>query len=578
MWAGFASGPVLRLKRGGCESFGPEQGYHGTHAQAFGQDRQGNVWIGTRSGEVYRYAQGRFQLVDPGLEEPLRGVLSILGDEEGNVWIGTAGQGLLVHRHNRFILLGRENGLPDAHLPQMLDDGLGRLWFGTSRMIFSAAAADLLACVDGVRRTTPTTTYGSDDGVSLFYAAGQRQPCVWKTQDGRLNFLGRKGLVVHEPSPSKPTRPPPGVFIDGVWLDEKEVVSTGPLDVSAHIQSIRIHFTVPSLRHSNEIRFRYRLKGADAEWTDNSSQRFVIYPRPVPGRHRFEVAAANDREGWQAVQAALIIHVHPFWWERTSLRVAGALVAALALGLVVRSGTQRRLRTRMLAIDQENRVEQERARIARDLHDGLGAGLTEAGLLAAELRQDAAQGVDTSPQTLQLGERIHTLARELDEAVWAVSPRHDNLKSLCGYLCDYALEHFRHSTIRCLLEVDGVFPDISIAPHVRHQLFMVVKESLNNVVKHSRAANVGLSIRMLGRTLHIRISDDGVSFDPSTESRTTRSGFINMRERMEEIGGQWFVEAQPGHGTTVRLTLPLSARPVAAAGNNMNLEAGPPAG
>ena len=579
MWAGFVSGPVLRLGRGGSESFGPEQGYHGTYAQAFGQDRKGNVWIGTRSGEVYRFAQGRFQLVDPGLAQPLRGVLSIHGDEEGNVWIGTAGQGLLVHRHDRFILLGRENGLPDAHLPQLLDDGLGHLWFGTSRMIFSAAKADLLACVDGVRRTTPTTTYGSDDGVSLFYAAGQRQPCAWKTQDGRLNFLGRKGLVVHEPSPAKPARPAPGVFIDGVWLDEQEVASAGPLEVPAHVQSVRIHFTVPSLRHSNEIRFRYRLKGADAEWTDNSSQRFVIYPRPAPGRHRFEVAAANARSGWQAVPGTLVFHVHPFWWERTSLRVAGALVAALGLGLAVRAGTQRRLRARMLAIDQENRVEQERARIARDLHDGLGAGLTEAGLLAAELRQDAAQGVDTRPQTVQLGDRIHALARELDEAVWAVSPRHDNLKSLCGYLCDYALEHFRHSPVRCLLEVDGHFPDASIAPHVRHQLFMVVKESLNNVIKHARATNARLSIRILGRTLHIRISDDGVSFDPSAGDHSRRSGFKNMKERMEEVGGAWSFEAQPGHGTTVRITLPLQMRsgPPARPGN-MNLEAGSPAG
>ena len=141
--------------------------------------------------------------------------------------------------------------------------------------------------------------------------------------------------------------------------------------------------------------------------------------------------------------------------------------------------------------------------------------------------------------------------------MWAVSPRHDNLRSLCGYLCDYALEHFRHSAVRCLLEVEDPLPDLPVAPHVRHQLLMAVRESLNNVLKHSGATEVRLGIRMAGTTLLVRISDNGISFDPARMADSPRSGLRNMRERMEEAGGRLTIEAWPAKGTVVCMSLPL---------------------
>jgi signal transduction histidine kinase len=558
MWAGCRIGPLLRFNGGEVRQYGKEQGYGDSVAQAFGEDAAGNLWVGTRRGMLFSMsADGQFHSVTfpHGAIRP--GILCIHGDKQNNLWAGTSGQGLLVLRNGRFSLLGSEHGLPDTMISQLLEDEFGMLWVGSSRALFRVNKQDLLDCADGKRATVLPAIFGSRDGINGFYANGQRQPCAWKSGNGNLWFVGRKGVITAQPWQEEPPARPATVLIDATQVDGKQIRMPADLLVPPGAGPVRIDYTVPTFAYAQNLHFHYRLAGQDNRWTEAGEQRFAVFSGLSPGKYVFEVSAENPKTGWKINPASLRVTVLPQWWERSSVQIAGILAAALLLAALVRAAVLRRMRQRMLVMEQAQRVEKERARIARDLHDGLGAGLTEAGLFAAEMRQDAAEGKSVADAPIHLGERIHKLARELDAAVWAVSPRHDNLDSLGHYLCEFTLEHFKHSAIRSRIDADDALPHLPVEPSVRHHLFMAAKEALNNVLKHSRATDVRLGIHLADGRLLVSVSDNGGAFDPDAAGKSGRSGLRHMHERMAEIGGGCTIESGAG-GTTVRLTVPLA--------------------
>jgi signal transduction histidine kinase len=261
-------------------------------------------------------------------------------------------------------------------------------------------------------------------------------------------------------------------------------------------------------------------------------------------------------------QANVTVLARPPWWTLERLLF---LLAALASFLVIaglwitqlhRKVEQRtqelgeQIRRRQNT-EQSRAMERERARIAQDLHDELGAGLTEIGMLAA-LPAD-----DDSAQTLtRIGERSRHMVTSLDEIVWAMNPRHDSLESLGSYLCLYADRFLRLAGITCRLRGTPQLPNQPVNPIHRHELFLAFKEALANVVHHSRASEVRLSLKLIGGRLRLSLSDNGTGII-SGPRHPLSDGLAGMRERLENMGGRFSVSSIPGRGTTLRFYLPL---------------------
>lgn len=213
-------------------------------------------------------------------------------------------------------------------------------------------------------------------------------------------------------------------------------------------------------------------------------------------------------------------------------------------------------------LEQHRALETERSRIARDMHDEMGASLTRITLLseAAEVEiaradQPKRPGVSTRLQ------RISTLGRSLvatiDEIVWAVNPGNDTLEAFASYLCHFCPEFLKLADVQCRLNLPLALADRNLDSQVRHHLFLAVKEALHNVVKHSGATQVSLQLEMEEDLLVITIADDGVGFDLPESSRSG-NGLGNMQQRMSQIGGKMELASQPGHGTRIVLRLDLT--------------------
>lgn len=242
------------------------------------------------------------------------------------------------------------------------------------------------------------------------------------------------------------------------------------------------------------------------------------------------------------------------FWQRgwfSALLGAGLLVM---VGGTVRLFERRRARLKIMELEREKAVATERARIARDIHDELGANLTKIHKVAELMSHPDAMPDNMNTLSKTISETARDTIQAMDEIVWAVNPKNDTLKEMADYLVFYAGDFLRPTEIAHDLEVPLDLPRIPVTAEVRHNLFLVVKEAINNAVKHAAARQIKFGLEYTANRLTIEITDDGRGFllDKAAESG---NGLGNMRRRMDAIGGEFNVETGPGRGTTVKFHL-----------------------
>jgi signal transduction histidine kinase len=218
------------------------------------------------------------------------------------------------------------------------------------------------------------------------------------------------------------------------------------------------------------------------------------------------------------------------------------------------------MQRQVAALEQEQAMERERARIARDLHDNIGAGLTEIAMQSDWVHNDLAQGstADTRQRVERIRQSATELARSVDEIVWAINPANDTVKRFVNYLTQCTAQFLDAAGLRVRFDIPEDMPSTALAGKVRHYLFLAVREALNNAVRHARADLVRLEIRTENTSLRIAVEDNGCGFAPEQTTATgTHEGLHNMRRRMEDIGGKFEIISRPGGGTRVAFIAPL---------------------
>jgi signal transduction histidine kinase len=258
----------------------------------------------------------------------------------------------------------------------------------------------------------------------------------------------------------------------------------------------------------------------------------------------------------------------PSWWTiQRALTVVGGLALGILAALVWVALLRRQVEARSLElavevrrreqIERQRALEGERSRIAQDLHDDLGATLTEIRFLSAVESRDAQVPPATRGRLSEVSEKSRQLVSSLDEIVWAVNPANDSLASLGFYLRHVAEEFFRSTPVRCRLDVDQSLPLVALTSEARHNLYLTIREALNNIAKHSQATEAWLRIHWKDQTLHIVVEDNGCGFSGQHVTRPG-NGLTNMRRRLEKIGGRFECDTQPSGGTVCRICLPFT--------------------
>jgi signal transduction histidine kinase len=276
-----------------------------------------------------------------------------------------------------------------------------------------------------------------------------------------------------------------------------------------------------------------------------------------PGQYQFRVQAVTETGEKAGATLSLPITVSlPFWqttWFQGGVLVflVGALVAA------VRNATWRKMQRQLELLNQQRAVELERSRIARDIHDDLGANLTQIALLSELAQTDLAQPVQARSHLEQIFTTAGAVARQLDEIVWAITPANDTLEQFASYVSKFAQDYLRVAGIRCRLDVPESLPKYPMSSAQRHDLFLAAKEALHNVVKHAQADEVWLRLKIGQGALALEIEDNGKGLAEHAAGRPRGHGLANMQNRLGHVGGTFEQHSRPGLGTLVRLALPL---------------------
>ncbi len=335
---------------------------------------------------------------------------------------------------------------------------------------------------------------------------------------------------------------------DGVAEPLLALVDGDPTNTGGWLQPIREATPVlPGQRLRLECEEMFSIgRGGDAALS--------FHTLPV-GKYVFRVWATDELGRPTGPSLRLPLEVRPPFYAALWFRFLGFGLVVFGLLGGFRYFAWRRLQRELHRLERRRAVEEERTRIARDIHDEMGSRFTQISLLAGRALMSAPADEAVREPIRKINGAVKELASALEEIVWAANPLHDTLEGFSNYLSQYAGAVLRDADLRCRLDIPILLPSVSLSSGKRHRLMMAVKEALNNALKHGAATEVRVKLEFNGNTLLVWVVDNGCGFDPATVKRG--NGLDHLARRMEETGGACAVESLPGAGTRVRLSVPL---------------------
>ncbi|MBI3853324.1 MAG: ATP-binding protein [Verrucomicrobia bacterium] len=567
LWLGTPGG-LVRWNGREWNVFNITNGLSANVVRAIADDSEGNLWIGTVGGGVNRLRDGQFTAYRQSTNgPPSDSISSLCVDRDGVLWVGTTREGLARFHDNKWTRYSKREGLASNSLAYLLDDAEGNLWIGSYTGLMRVPRTQLNQFAEGLTNTINSRLYDVADGLPTTECTFGSQPAACRGRDGRLWFPTIKGLVSIDPRRLQPNTNPPPVVIESVLVDGEEkntnhLVSgwLQELTVPARNESLDIYYTSLNLAAADaaRLKFRLRLEGHETTWTDAGKDRVARYPKLPPGRYLFQVIACNEDGLWNQEGSSLaVIVLPPFWRTWWFLGATAAFLLGAVITMVHYLSTQK-LHRQLEHLRQQEALEKERARIARDIHDQVGASLTQVSLLGELVESDKDSPEEVEAHARQISQTARDTTRALDEIVWTVNPSNDSLDGLITYACKYAQEYLAVAGLSYRLDVPTQLPAALISPEVRHNVFLAFKEAITNVVRHAHASSVLLGLRLEADRFTLEIEDNGRGIAGMNEKAAQlRNGLRNMRKRMEDIGGKFAISPAPAGGTVVRLTAPI---------------------
>jgi len=545
LWFGTSRGMSV-FQAGRFHAYTTADGLAGNDIWALCEEPSGAMWIGTGGG-LSRWEGGKFSRVVEAGAPGTSWVNALYLDSDDALWVGTRGAGLYRRKDGKWTAYTSRQGLFSDEIYEIVEDDYGCFWMTCRKGVFMLSRKQLDDLDKGQTRALACTVFGRADGLPSVQCNGVAKPAGWKGHDGRLWFPTIMGVVAAEPGIKSNEQPPPvvieDVIADGVPLQPAAGSGTNSpsLKVPPGRGRLEVHYTALSYQAPERNRFKYRLEGVDPGWVDAGTRRVASYENIAPGQYRFRVAACNNDGVWNEAGAALALEFAPHFWQTLWFKVLLGVAAGLVLVLLYR-----------LRVARLQAIERLRVQIAANLHDDVGARLTKVGMLSELVDRETVETNPNKPHIRNIFRTVREITRAMDEIVWTINPQNDTLDHLANYIFQYAQEYFQDTGVSCRLDLPPNLPDRPVSTEARHNLFMALKEALNNTLKHAKATEVRVGLDVADGYVTINISDNGRGFEVRSAAGKG-SGLQNMSDRLKQIGGRLSLESEPGAGTRIRM-------------------------
>jgi signal transduction histidine kinase/ligand-binding sensor domain-containing protein len=470
---------------------------------------------------------------------------SITVDKNGNVWIGSRDHGLFCLFFDGLTLrswkqITTREGLSDNFISYLHTDENDNIW------ACSPAGLDKIQLRNG-KFFIENTTRSNNIYQYIVKIQTSKEAVHWVQTQG--------GIIRIAPAETSQNNFQPKIIFREIYEGRTKINDlSGLLSLSYKENNLSFSIAAPSFIDEKQIRFSYLLEGSrNKSWSDPSSQAFINLVNLAPGKYTLKAKATFVDGHYADSETSFSFVVHSPWWQTWWFRLAMASVMIIMFWLIVRSYYRRKLYQQRMALEKHQAIEKERTRIATDMHDDLGSGLSTIRFLSEKVKRNtsstiAREDIDRMQVT------SNELIDKMNEIIWCMNEKNDSLEDLLLYIRSYAMEYCEDNNLNCSIELTEDIPVLFVSGETRRNIFLTVKESLHNIVKHACAKNVFIIIDS-SNSLGITISDNGKGCKDSPSSGSG-NGLRNMYKRIGSVGGS--ISIQNENGTTVSLKIPLA--------------------
>lgn len=500
--------------------------------------KDSKVLLGTVGGVVYADENHRnFSSMDINIPDsiPWRAVNTLFEDRNGNIWAArwgcltqTSPDGKLMN------VFTTADGFHDQECSGIVEDASGNIWMGNFEGLY---------CINPLTRRVIRFTVS--DGL----ISNNTRKRLFMSNDKEHLFVGHKnGFNVVEVSKQLNTTQAPLLAVSSFKVHEKikDVDLSKAITLKREENAFSVDFIALNYRKEEDNQYAYYLEGFDKDWNYSGTSHLAYYTNVGPGHYTLHARAGDAFGNWSEQTLKMSIHVIPAFYETWWFRCVtlAAIISILYAAYRFR-------------VNQLLRLQRVRNRISADLHDEFGSSLSSISIMGTLAQKGLSEQHPATQFVDRMVEEARHMSGSLDDIIWNISAKNDSLDSMITRMRRYASEVFEAKKILYSMVMPERIEEVTLTMEQRRDLYLIFKESVNNIAKHSHCARASVAVAVVQKDLVMKIEDDGAGFDPARE--TNRNGLVNLRERARNLNGRVVIESAPGKGTSIKLAFPLRA-------------------
>jgi len=518
-------------------------------ADQIASDGKENIWVANRIEELVHYRihpenSSAYLQQERLYNKELKGMAprSIALDKPGNIWIGTRNKGILIFKNENGKLsllyqLTSRNGLSENFVSFLVCDDDNIVWACTP------SGLDKIIMKNG-NPVIENLTRQNNIYQSILKVVIDKNKTAWA--------LFTSGVIRIIPENDKALSYSPKLMFTQI-RSGIDIINETTSSFSYRQNNFNFQFSAPSFMDEKQILYSYQLEGSTTnDWTEPSNNAAASFIDLRPGNYTLNIKAKFPAARYPDQLLQYKFSISPPWWQSWWFRIPAGLVVAAGFVSIIRFYYRRKLEKQKASLEKQQAVEKERTRIATDIHDDLGAGITRIKFLSENISEQLQEQAEKT-QLLKLKDSANELVEKMSEIIWAMNEKNDSWEDLVFYLRSYAIEYCNENKLNCQFEIPELLPQTLAGGEVRRNIFLILKECLHNIVKHAKARNVFITIGF-HPAFEIKIHDDGHGFEIK-ELGQKGNGLINIQKRAKNIGGKIIINNH--QGTLISFTAPL---------------------
>ncbi|MEJ7646108.1 MAG: two-component regulator propeller domain-containing protein [Chryseolinea sp.] len=498
--------------------------------------RAGKVLLGTSLGVMLAdESEKKFISIDTNIPDSVtpRAVNSLLEDKLGNIWAARWGGLTEVSASGALLnIFTTEHGFHDQECSGLVEDDSGNIWMGNYEGLY---------CISPITRRIIRFTVS--DGL----ISNNTTRRIFMSNDGKNLIVGHKNgfNFVNVSNLLNPIQAPE-LAISSFKVHEKlrSVDVTKPIRLERTDNSFSVDFVALNYRKHQDNQYAYYLEGLDKDWNYIGTRHLAYYTNLSPGSYTLHLKAGDSFGNWNQQTIQMNIEVIPAFYETWWFRSAIFLIFVTVLYASYR-----------FRVNQLLRLQRMRNRISADLHDELGSSLSSISIMGNLAQKKLLEVHPSAHFVARIVEEVQHMSGSLDDIIWNISPKNDALSSMMARMTRYASEIFEAKQIIYKVMMPEQMEEITLSIDQRRNLYLIFKESVNNIVKHSHCVHAKIELVKIEKNLSLIIEDDGAGFNQSKQN--DRNGLVNLKDRAQKLQGTMQIVSSPGKGTVIQLVFPL---------------------